>query len=1380
MGKELVDKAKELLRDRAQVVASEAAAWWAEHVLQAYEPVTLLAALVAQKPHTFVQCFNDSVAHTTQHAVQGNNNQSRFELQLLPNGVVQSARPAAGNTGAGLGFVILQPVFVTAAASSSPGVGAGGAVVNALCGAPCARNASSSELQWWGFVAAEVDISAFATAPGSPLVLLEHLGYRYQVVVVGGSSSGSSSGSGSSGGAAVETPVESSAVLPSNDYKEGRAELEPGPQPLTLAVRTSPAAGWAGDDAHTYAVSMLAVLCGMGLIAASLLFGALVSWRRNKMLLETLLPKAVLKDLRGEDTSVLGVAQMRPTDTPADTLLAILADLLEGVTPDLRDVVLVRTALQRNWDVYTPLNLRGHIKGANLDADVAQALMQQLMGSDSGGTPYDSMYGNGGNGTGHGMRGYSTAGGGYSASLSGMGQGSGGLVRRISGFVTYNLDTMAGALQFILSPDAIFSDSVPSGTLAHPLGAAAAAPAAAGMVIGGGDGGGGGGGGSLLSMPGSLYDAAAAIPEGSSVSLAEGGAVGVSGGRCTVSGALHTIPSGVVVSLAGPSGRAQSLPQTAGAAASLQQGAHTASGGATGTSGAAAAVTGMPPQSSAAGSSPLVPLTAAIYRSYTISGVPENPADDAEGSSEESGLYGPYDEADLVGLEAGGTGGGGAPVACRGRGGAGEGTHGNPRLTRTTEAAHLATHPYQHHHSQQHAQHRPGSMILTSTGTGSLLLTVRATDEGAAAAAAGAGAGAGNTSAAGTPRPDAGKRSSAAAYKQRRPPGRAASFGLPDSPTQLASLAGAAAAASRVQLCARGGRRSVELPSSTATGAFGTASVGDGAVAEDSASLQSYAMALLHKPASRLGLLHHLQSGAPASATALSQPSSQQLQLNTSAAAAAAAGTGSPSLAQLAQAQHAQHALSRQRKAASHDRLSSSSLPHRLDLSPFLTAEATDAATAGAGSNGAAAIAPCQVLASPPPFTPQTLPLPQQPCIPEVERLLAKSDSWEFDMWALQEATQGHALSVLGFYLMRRTGLMDRFKLKPVKIARLLRAIENGYVDNPYHSAIHAADVLQTLHVVIHAAQLHVHYLDALGLLASYYAAIVHDFAHPGLTGDFLVASSDPLAIRYNDRSPLENHHCAASFALLRRKELDALSPLSQSERSAFRKQVIELVLSTDMKQHFSILSHFNTVHRLAAYSGQAQQADSPHGQQHPSPKPPPPIGGKAGAHKPGQLQSYASVDESLVVLQLSEGSLLTQADAAASAAAAGAPAPRPVDDTERLLTLQIALKCADIGHLGESLEVHKKWLSNLEEEFFRQGDRERALGLPISPLFDRSKQGVSKSQVGFYDFVALPLVHALSSAFPGTQQLMRCFLQNYHYWKEAAEMPDGMRRGND
>ena len=41
------------------------------------------------------------------------------------------------------------------------------------------------------------------------------------------------------------------------------------------------------------------------------------------------------------------------------------------------------------------------------------------------------------------------------------------------------------------------------------------------------------------------------------------------------------------------------------------------------------------------------------------------------------------------------------------------------------------------------------------------------------------------------------------------------------------------------------------------------------------------------------------------------------------------------------------------------------------------------------------------------------------------------------------------------------------------------------------------------------------------------------------------------------------------------------------------------------------------------------------------------------------------------------------------------------------------------------------RWVGNLEEAFFRQGDEEKRLGLPVSPLFDRDKAGVTKSQVG-------------------------------------------------
>lgn len=53
---------------------------------------------------------------------------------------------------------------------------------------------------------------------------------------------------------------------------------------------------------------------------------------------------------------------------------------------------------------------------------------------------------------------------------------------------------------------------------------------------------------------------------------------------------------------------------------------------------------------------------------------------------------------------------------------------------------------------------------------------------------------------------------------------------------------------------------------------------------------------------------------------------------------------------------------------------------------------------------------------------------------------------------------------------------------------------------------------------------------------------------------DYLVSSSDPLAIRYNDRAPLENHHLAAAFTLLRTPDLSFLAPLRKPDYERLRK----------------------------------------------------------------------------------------------------------------------------------------------------------------------------------------------------------------------------------
>ena len=75
-----------------------------------------------------------------------------------------------------------------------------------------------------------------------------------------------------------------------------------------------------------------------------------------------------------------------------------------------------------------------------------------------------------------------------------------------------------------------------------------------------------------------------------------------------------------------------------------------------------------------------------------------------------------------------------------------------------------------------------------------------------------------------------------------------------------------------------------------------------------------------------------------------------------------------------------------------------------------------------------------------------------------------------------------------------------------------------------------------------------------------------------------------------------------------------------------------------------------------------------------------------------------------------------------------------------RHFVLQIALKCADICNPCRPWDVSRAWSLQVSEEFYRQGDLERRLGLEVTPLCDRYASSVSKIQTGFYRFIAAPL----------------------------------------
>ena len=68
------------------------------------------------------------------------------------------------------------------------------------------------------------------------------------------------------------------------------------------------------------------------------------------------------------------------------------------------------------------------------------------------------------------------------------------------------------------------------------------------------------------------------------------------------------------------------------------------------------------------------------------------------------------------------------------------------------------------------------------------------------------------------------------------------------------------------------------------------------------------------------------------------------------------------------------------------------------------------------------------------------------------------------------------------------------------------------------------------------------------------------------------------------------------------------------------------------------------------------------------------------------------------------------------------------------------------------------------------QGDKEKAVGLGVSPLMDRSLQGgMTRSQLGFFNIVGTPMFKALVDLFPDAQPMLDGVQANYAQWEQAA-----------
>merc|ERR1712188_87080 len=122
------------------------------------------------------------------------------------------------------------------------------------------------------------------------------------------------------------------------------------------------------------------------------------------------------------------------------------------------------------------------------------------------------------------------------------------------------------------------------------------------------------------------------------------------------------------------------------------------------------------------------------------------------------------------------------------------------------------------------------------------------------------------------------------------------------------------------------------------------------------------------------------------------------------------------------------------------------------------------------------------------------------------ETSVASLQRWEFNQFELEE----EALLPLIKEMFASFGLLDRFNIKSSTLEQFIMEVRAKYNNNPYHCT--------------------------------------------ALTN---------LAITYNDKSVLEQHHCSTLFRVLSQEDLNILSGLTKEELLDVRKRIIGCILHT-------------------------------------------------------------------------------------------------------------------------------------------------------------------------------------------------------------------------
>lgn len=310
-------------------------------------------------------------------------------------------------------------------------------------------------------------------------------------------------------------------------------------------------------------------------------------------------------------------------------------------------------------------------------------------------------------------------------------------------------------------------------------------------------------------------------------------------------------------------------------------------------------------------------------------------------------------------------------------------------------------------------------------------------------------------------------------------------------------------------------------------------------------------------------------------------------------------------------------------------------------------------------------------------------------------------------------------------------GNLIRFKDKLHSYTRL---IDEAYLDVIYHNRLHAADVMMMMHWFLTSVYMEL-FVNPFDHLMCLIASAVHDVGHDGVNNLFHVKTRSNLALRYSDRSVLENFHASLAFETMRDNQeanwFDMLNAKFQPDTTQkavdlqfyMRKGITEMILMTDTTKHDYLLKLLNDTFTadLPRDSGSAGDA-------------------RSASRKRSEIQ--------LIELQQKE------------------------NYENKHALMQVLLHAADISNPARPRETALYFTRRVLLEFWAQGDEERRLGLEVSPLCDRAAgmASVPAGQIGFTTYVVQPLFKDLSLLIREVGDAVRGLETNVKWWQKKKE----------